>query len=345
MGTNPQPMKYTYFSAGFPLVSLIFLVAGHQVHAQFIPFSQYQFQPALTNPALSSSSEYTQVALQYRRSGYSEYSHPALSLTHPLHTEAGRRYGGVSVTAIRESLGPGSAYAMSALFGGMSYRLSFSKHHHVAMGLQAAWVHKNVDPEMLRADALLAISRFDPTIMAGEQIINSSAHRVSLSVGGVWTWTDTDGRQKTSLGLAVYDLNQPRYHLQKRNTRSSRQYVVSATWLALERYRFTLTPMARIQHAHESGLAVKRDLGDLIYLGAEAAYTAGRQLDNELGATLLYTSYQSVMLGAHYKLPEWIFAASYDFRISTGYGDYTRKAIEFMVAWRVKSARGARYAG
>ena len=273
--------------------------------AQFVPYSQYHLNPLLTNPAHAGMTNDAKLLFQYRQAKVANYEIPAISFLYPLFINNGRskmRYGGIGLTVIRQSSGPGNLFNTTGAIGGFAYNLHLSREHHLSVGLQGGIVNKRIDVSKVTTESQFSGGVYDPSLFHGENFNNTSVTRPVINAGFSWYLTDRKNQQKASLGAALYNMNRPSYDILSHGNKETVTYVISGEVEAWKKDRFSLHPSFRYILSHSS----------LTNIGMYAAYALSSQ-HGEITAGAWYKSNKAVVFSAQYSHASYLISAAYEF--------------------------------
>jgi type IX secretion system PorP/SprF family membrane protein len=295
------------------------------VYGQFIPYSQYHNAPLLTNPAAPSLTDYMQVTLHYRRSRVANYDIPSISFMMPFYRQSdGLRYGGIGANIINQKAGPNGLYKVTGATGTFAYTLHLSKNHHIGAGISGGIVNKRLDASAITTESQYNLGVYDPSLGNGENIRSSSVTRPVINAGFGWVLTDADDRQKATLGVAAYNMNQPAFDLIDNAASDDMTYVVSGEVDVFTRNRVTLSPTFRYIHQGTSAANI----------GARVRY-ALNAADDELSAGLWYKTTKALVAGAQYNYKAYVIGASIDLSTGGSRDANINNAVEIVLGWRM----------
>jgi type IX secretion system PorP/SprF family membrane protein len=295
---------------------------------QFIPYSQYQHAPVLTNPAHVAMGNYTEVLFQHRQSRISNYEIPAVSFVSPLfNMRNGKRYGGVGATVVSQSSGPGNIFKTTGAIGGFAYTIHFSKTHHISAGIQGGIINKKIDLSGIVTESQISVGMYDPALPTGENISNAGVTRLVVNSGFSWYLTDQNQNQKASLGVAFYSMNKPSYEMLAGAAREDVTYVISGEMKAWERNGISLQPSFRYIRSYTS-LA---NIGGVV----EYQLNTGKE---EINLGMWYKTNKAMVFSLGYTHSAYIIAGAYEFSIASLDANLNN-AFEIVLGWRVDKSK------
>lgn len=305
---------------------LFFLVGNFCAPAQFLPYSQYQNTPLLTNPSQAALSDFTQFTVNYRRSRVANYEVPSVSFVHPFYRNRdGLRISGVGVNVISQSAGPGGAFKVMGATGTFAYNVHLSRRHHLSAGIQGGVINKRLDPSGLTTDNQFNFGAFDPSLSTGENFAFNSISKPIVNSGFSWTFTDSSSTQRALLGVAFFNMNQPSFQLGTESNSDAITYTITGEMLLVQCGRAELRPTFR----YMSGTAPFANVGALLQYG----------LARENSSLLIggwYKTTQALVGAIQYNDRSYSIAASMDFSAASGLQANIHNAIEFSLTWRLQ---------
>jgi type IX secretion system PorP/SprF family membrane protein len=286
----------------FTFLLAILLVS--QAQAQFRPYSLYHLTPTLTNPANAAVDDELQVTANYRQSHVAAYQIPSLSFLYPFYErQSGRRYGGMGFTLINQASGTSNMFQITGALAGFAYDLQLGAHHHLATGLQLGLINKRIGMGPVTTDSQFGGSGFDPSLGNGEAFTNTSVSALGVNSGFTWYVTNEAEQQKVSLGLALYNMNQPGYQFLQERNREPVRLLLHGSWLAARVNNVSILPTFRLVHEARTSTA---NLGSLFEFSAGPAQTS------KLGAGIWYNTNHSLGFNLQYRQEKFLIALGYD---------------------------------
>lgn len=311
------------------IISLLFLVPAFAANAQFIPYSQYQVNPVLTNPAQAAMSDQTQVIFQYRQSRVSDYEIPAVSLLYPLFLRNGNknRYGGIAATIIRQSSGPENMFSTTGFIAGFSYNLHLSSEHHISAGLQGGLVNKKIDVSRITTESQYNLGMYDPSLSHGEDLNSASVTRPVINAGVIWYYTDRLGRQPMSLGVALYNMNRPSYEILTGGNDEIVACIISGEAKVWQKEKLSLHPSFRYIASRAS----------LANIGGYGAYAFSDQQQVSVG--LWYKTSNAMVFNIRYDHASYLVAVASEFSVATHLEAGINNAFEIALGWKMNNIK------
>lgn len=315
-----RPLRAVVFVAIFGILSVCQVVYG-----QFIPYSQYNNAPLLTNPAGPSLTDYTQITAHYHRSRVASYDVSSVSFIHPFyHRSNGLRYGGVGVNVISQQAGPGGIYKITGATGTLAYTIHLSKNHHIGAGVAGGVINKRIDVSRITTESQYSLGVYDPSLNNGEDLQSNSVTKPVVNAGLYWVLTGANDREKASLGVAAYSMNKPSFDLLSDAPADDMTYIVSGEIVLLTRGRITLAPTFRYIY----------QIASTANIGARISYAPAS--DNEFSASVWYKTTQALVFSAQYNYKAFVIGASTDLSvIASGQDANINNAVEICLGWRV----------
>jgi type IX secretion system PorP/SprF family membrane protein len=294
------------------------------VYGQFIPYSQYNSAPLLTNPARAALTNYTQITVNYRRSRIANYDVPAVSFILPFyHQSNGLRYGGIGINVISQEAGPGGLYKLTGATGTIAYTLYLSKVSHIGAGISGGFINKRIDLSGVTTDSQYNLGVYDPTLSNREDFQSSSVTRPVINAGLCWVLTGVNDQEKASLGLAAYNMNKPSFELLQGASRDPVTYIATGEMILLTSANMTISPSFRY-----------------IYHGASTANVGARvsyilQHSDVLSAAVWYKTTHALVAAAQYRYKAYVIGASMDFSVDSDLDASISNAAEIFLGWRM----------
>lgn len=295
------------------------------VYGQFVPYSQYNNLPLLTNPAFPSLTKYTQVTVHYRKSRVGNYDLPSVSFMHPFYRRSdGLQYGGAGVNVISQHAGPGGIYKVTGASGVFAYAIHLSRKHHIGAGIAAGVINKRIDVSGITTDSQYNLGTYDPSLNNGENLQSSSETRPVINAGLCWVLTGLNNREKASFGIAAYNMNTPAFELFSNSPADDMTYIVIGDMALVSQGRFTLFPTFRYVWQGTS----------IANIGGRISYSVNT--DNELSTGVWYKTTGALVFSAQYNGKAYVISASADLSIASGQDANINNALEIGLGWRMK---------
>jgi len=191
------------------------------VVAQDIHFSQYNYTPLLTNPALTGAFDGSQRVMINYKNQWGSIANPYETYTFcgdmGLYRKADRKnYFGVGVILFSDMAGDTKFGTTQASFSA-SYHVAVSPHSIISTGFQAGVAQRSLGGDELRWDNQYDKDMgYNSSMLSHEPGNMKSMFFGDYSAGFRWNYT-TDGNEKdinkvikTNLGMAFYHINQPK---------------------------------------------------------------------------------------------------------------------------------------
>lgn len=296
--------------------------------AQFIPYSQFQATPLLTNPGLAGISDHVQVTFQYRQSKASDYEIPSISLLYPLlgKSRQHKRYGGFGVTVVNQSAGPVNLFKTTGVLGGYAHVLHLSRLHHISLGIQGGVVNKRIDATKVTTDSQYSQGGFDPSLPHGEDLANAAVTRPVFNAGAVWYITNRHQEQKAFLGASFYNMNRPSYDLlSSGGSREEFNYVISGEAEVWKQGAISLSPSFRYILSKTSSLA---------NAGLSLQYALAHH--QKIGTGAWYKTNKAIVSNISYDHGRYFISAAYEFSTTTNLEVNLNNAFEIALGVRMK---------
>lgn len=298
--------------------------------AQFVPYSQFDNTPLLTNPAAAVSRDYTELSVHYRRSRIANYDIPSVSLIHPFYRHRdGSRAGAVGATVIRQQAGPGGAYAVTGALATFAYSIHLSAKHHVSAAVQGGMVNKRLDLSRITTDNQFYAGAFDPSLSLGEDFSSSTVSRPVVSSGFCWTYADSSNVPQATLGVAFFNMNRPSYELTASAPAEPITFAITGEMLLLQRARTSVHPSFR----YMSGAA------PFANIGARVKYALANE-DHAVSIGGWYKTTKALVAALQYNTTTFAVSASMDFSAATNTVANISNALEIGLTWRMKKQAG-----
>lgn len=298
-------------------------------HAQFVPYSQYDSTPLLTNPAASVSTDHTELSVHYRRSRVADYQIPSVSLIHPFYRHRdGLRAGAVGATMIRQEAGPGGAYVVTGAMATFAYTVHLNARHHVSAAVQGGMVNKRLDLSRITTDNQFYAGAFDPSLPLGENISASTVSRPLVSSGFCWMYTDSSNVPKAMIGVAFFNMNRPSYEFTSSASAEPITFAITGEVLLLQRAHTSVHPSFR----YMSGAS------PFANLGARVKYALANE-DQIVSVGGWYKTTKALVAALQYSTTTFAISASMDFSAATNTVANVNNALEMGFTWRFGKSR------
>lgn len=298
-------------------------------HAQFVPYSQYDNTPLLTNPAAAASRDHTELSVHYRRSRIADYNIPSVSLIHPFYRHSDDlRAGAVGATVIRQEAGPGGAYAVTGALATFAYTIHLSAKHHLSAAVQGGMMNKRIDLSRITTDNQFQAGAFDPSLSLGEDISSGTVSRPVISSGFCWSYTDSSNVPQAMLGIAFFNMNRPSYDFTSTASAEPITFAITGEVLVLRRARTSVHPSFR----YMSGVA------PFANLGARVKHTLANE-DQAVSVGGWYKTTKALVAALQYSTTTFALSASMDFSADTNTVANINNALEIGLTWRFKKSR------
>jgi type IX secretion system PorP/SprF family membrane protein len=294
------------------LVQVAFVAVSQ---AQNLNFSQYQYTPFLTNPAMVAKDNALQLSLGYRQqrsfSGQ-KYATPMVSAILPFlqsSTSARRAGVGLSVISDREGDFMTNQGAMLALayniqigkFKGYPMQLSF--------GAQGGFFSRRIDLNGLVTNSQINAGVIDNTAGSGESFQGNTTNILSFASGIYWHVSDDAGLPLFFLGVGAHNINEPNSSFLNTAGNStiqmSRKLNLTAGYRILRTNNFSITPTVQVENILET----------LVRGGAWFRYHLGNSQTN-VGAGVWYNTNKAATASLEWNQSAFFAAFSYDLALA-----------------------------
>jgi type IX secretion system PorP/SprF family membrane protein len=179
------------------------------LNAQDIHFSQFYFSPLSVNPA--NTGNFSGI---YRLS--TNYKNQWKSISNPYKTA----FASVDFSVVKKKLGLGLSFfndksgksMMTQTLGNLSisYNLKANDYNNFSAGLQYGFGQNSINTSDLKWDSQYNGTSYDSGIPSGESQFSQSYSYKDASAGLLWNYSAKLTSFKTSTGVAVFHVNQPK---------------------------------------------------------------------------------------------------------------------------------------
>jgi type IX secretion system PorP/SprF family membrane protein len=298
----------------FALIIVAFTVTI-TCHAQYFQFSQYNYTTQRLNPASVGSSNYATASGVFRnQSTGSSFNLKStiLNAAYPLiNRRNGVRWSGIGLSFMDDGTGQNGLYNHTEV--GLSYAINVpvAKYKTLSVGFKTLYADRHIDPAGLLTESQFIPDRgFEPGIESGEDLDKLRNKFVTFSAGIYWQQLDRKGNKISSLGLSVFDINQPDDNFLVGNNPYLSTFVLSAGARVFQRDKLGLYP----------DLLLTRNAAiNLVTVGMVTGYTLTEyrnEPDDRLNIITRYTISRSAILGLQLQKQNFSVGFSYDFPIS-----------------------------
>lgn len=228
------------------VIGIMSILIFHSAKSQDVNFSQYQFTPALINPALVGAYQNPQLMLGYRsqwRSIDGKYSTPVFTGILPFSNKAGIRKGGIGLAAFNDKTGQ-TIYTQNTGFSlSMAYNIKLGKELSFSFGINAGFNQRK-----LSSDGALTESQYTGTsglntgLANGEDGNNLSKNYFDVGSGLLLYADNSKLRRKYYFGVSGYHLTRPNIGLGAGTDKLPFKLTGMAGVLIVNKDRFSITP-------------------------------------------------------------------------------------------------------
>ncbi|MCS6916548.1 MAG: PorP/SprF family type IX secretion system membrane protein [Chitinophagales bacterium] len=194
---------------------LFLALAVPAAQAQDIHFSQFYAAPLVVNPALTGAfggdyrfglnyrSQWSSVTVPYRTFDlFGDFS--------PWRSSTSGQYVSLGALLMADRAGDGDLTAIKTALSGAYHLLpDLLRYHDLTLGLQVAWVQKQVDFSKFYFDNQWNDSGFDPNLPSGENFVAGQTSYADVAAGISYTYAGA-GRLGAHAGFSVFHLLRPR---------------------------------------------------------------------------------------------------------------------------------------
>jgi type IX secretion system PorP/SprF family membrane protein len=194
----------------FTLILLGFALALN-TNAQDIHFSQFYFSPVAINPANTGNFDGSVRFTTSYKNQWQSIANPYKSIFSSLDFVTSKQKLGIGISFFNDKAGK-SEYALTLADFAISYNVKFNQEHHVIMGLQYGFGQRKIQSSDLKWDNQYNGNVYDAALPTGETNTATSQDYsyMDFSAGTVWNYAVKATGFKSSTGVAVFHLNQPK---------------------------------------------------------------------------------------------------------------------------------------
>ncbi|MFN6944883.1 MAG: PorP/SprF family type IX secretion system membrane protein [Cytophagaceae bacterium] len=232
------------------LISLVILFCRFSLPAQNVLFTQYQYAPALINPASVGMSSDIQFYLNYRSQLRSMDNHiktPAFTGILPVIDKSNNRRGGIGFTAISDQSGTYSYYRNSGAMVSLAYDFNIGRTSHVSFGMGGAWFQRSLTAgEFTTGSQYEQNMGYNPNLPTGETGDYFSISYFDYNAGAMYYATDPEtSRNKYYVGVSAYHLNRANIDFGS-DSRMPINFIGTAGIMLLNKPEFSIVPEALV---------------------------------------------------------------------------------------------------
>lgn len=265
------------------------------------------------NPAIISASDDFRVGVNYRNKEYVnsiDAQSTFLMLLRPLYKDK-KRFGGFGFSVSSDKTGDTQQLSNERISGAYAHEVQLTSWSRLSLGIQAAYFMKKIDSQQFSTGSQWVDGvGYDPTAVNGEEFESFTTGNFTLSSGLFWYIPNEDRTVKFYLGLAMFNLNKPKYSFFGAEQSEPFKYVANTGYEVYRKNGFTITPQVLYYNSYyEHNLTI----------GSKWSYQFKLMNNNSLfssGSVDLITNYnlhESVAIGIQVNQPGYSFGIGYGF--------------------------------
>ncbi len=307
-------------------------------------FSQYQYTPHMTNPAMIGSMNDMQFTFNYRRkqivSGET-FDTPMFSFSTPFTSKkTGKRWGALGASVMSDN-----AAGFLRTNGAM---LSFAYNFHLgekwgilSAGLQGGYFQRRFDYSGQSTSAQYDGILLNPNLGNGEVFSGDGKNFFTVSGGLNWSLEDEKKRQKAFLGVSYMNFNQPSVDiLNATGAKLPAALQATAGYRIIQTERFSVMPNVRYL---SSGNNTQINAGSWFryhFLGTPDTRIVR---EGSLGLGAWYDTNKSGVIALELNQPNYLLVLSYDIPVSKDISNFQRAGVlELTAAIKLNRAKAIR---
>ncbi|WP_188462985.1 PorP/SprF family type IX secretion system membrane protein [Marivirga lumbricoides] len=318
----------------FVLSAIIFLFSAMKVFAQEPNFSMYQSTPFFTNPGSIGLVQDVRLMLNYRNQSIAageSFVTSSLSGYYPIYI------GNHRLVVAGDFLNDQVSDFVNTNGGllGVAYSIRLTASSELSFGVQGGYFQRNTAGNFTTDDQFVN-GGFDPNAVSGDVLINQSKSYPTLSTGLYYRLTDNQGREKASLGGAIFNATQPNISLtDSKNDNLPISFKATAGYKVYQGLKLSVMPTTRW---------ISQTGNNFFNIGSRFGYElnntekAGKKI--ELG--LWYNSNDLGVFSMSYEQANLSIGASYDMALANDLGNTQNGIFELAISLRIKK-KGKEY--
>lgn len=320
------------------------MAASHGLSGQNISYSQYQYTPLYTNPAMLAMKSEASFSFIHRTEQLTsdvQFNTSALMGTYAfVNKKTNKRSGGAGISAVKDVQVGGDAFKVQGVSAGYAYNLPVMKNHFVSFGLQAGYFERRISGDSYTTGSQWIDNvGFDRSAPIGEVFLDDRKTYFTISSGIMWYVEDDNARNIFNLGVSTYHLNKPDISFNEGEDRLDYRYIATGYLALLRSEKLLFGPeMMFIYQNQESQISPGGALS--YYFESENPFSAVKNGSIDLKAR--YTIDNALVMGLQLHQPHFSVGFSYDFGVG---GAHTltdnRNATELLITIK-KSLGGKR---
>lgn len=299
----------------FFLILFALLVFNKTGFAQYFQFSQYNYTQQRLNPATVGSSNYASAAGVFRNQSTGsdfDLKSSILSLAYPfINKQNGIRWSGIGLSMMDDGTGQNGFYRHQEVSLSYAINVPVAKYQTLSVGMKTLYASRRIDADGLVTESQYIPDRgFDPGLESGESYEDLHNNFVTFSAGVYWQQQDRKGNRISSLGLSVFDINQPDDNFLIGNNPYLSTFVLSGNVRLFRKDKLAISP----------DLLITRNAAlNLITVGWVTGYTIAEfrnEPDDKLNVITRYTINRSAIIGLQLQKKNFSVGFSYDVPVS-----------------------------